>query len=96
MDHGLNIRRSIKEPTMISIEEKYDMIDLYRRGVSISEIARQTGSDDFVDIPFARPCAKWSRASRSKPRKKQSKTQVRAEDRYLCWVSETADERRGV
>ena len=30
---------------MISIGEKYDMIELYRRGVSISEIARQTGSD---------------------------------------------------
>src|SRR5271157_589136 len=45
MDHGLSIRRGTKELTMISIEEKYDMIDLYRRGVSISEIARQTGSD---------------------------------------------------
>ena len=30
---------------MISIEEKFEMMDLYRKGISISEIARQTGRD---------------------------------------------------
>src|SRR6266487_2955752 len=30
---------------MVSIEEKLKMMDLYHKGVSISEIARQTGRD---------------------------------------------------
>jgi transposase len=33
------------ELTVISIEEKYEMKDMYRKGISISEIARQTGHD---------------------------------------------------
>jgi len=42
---GLSIRVDIQELTMLSIEEKLGMMDLYRQGVSISEIARQTGRD---------------------------------------------------
>src|SRR5688572_25057959 len=45
MGNGLSIRKSIEELTVISIEEKFEMMDLYRKGVSISEIARQTGRD---------------------------------------------------
>src|SRR5436190_22091238 len=45
MRNGLSIRETIEELTVISIEEKFKMIDLYRKGVSISEIARQTGRD---------------------------------------------------
>jgi transposase len=45
MKNGLSIREIIKELTVISIEEKFEMMDLYRKGVSISEIARQTGRD---------------------------------------------------
>jgi transposase len=45
MEHGLSIRMNIQELTVVSIEEKFKMMDLYRKGVSISEIARQTGRD---------------------------------------------------
>ena len=45
MRNGLSIRETIEELTVISIEEKFEMIDLFRKGVSISEIARQTGRD---------------------------------------------------
>lgn len=45
MGNGLSIRKSIEELTVISIEEKVERMDLYRKGVSISEIARQTGRD---------------------------------------------------
>ena len=45
MRNGLSIRESIEELTVISIEENFKMMDLYRKGVSISEIARQTGRD---------------------------------------------------
>jgi transposase len=45
MDNGLSIRVNIEELTVISIEEIFTMMDLYRKGVSISEIARQTGRD---------------------------------------------------
>src|SRR5260370_24278036 len=45
MGNGLSIRLNIEELTVLSIEEKLGMMDLYRKGVSISEIARQTGRD---------------------------------------------------
>jgi transposase len=45
MKNGLSIRSRIEELTVVSIEEKLGMMDLYRKGVSISEIARQTGRD---------------------------------------------------
>jgi transposase len=45
MRNGLSIRLNIKELTVISIEEKFKMMDMYRKGISISEIARQTGRD---------------------------------------------------
>ncbi len=45
MGNGLSIREAIEELTMVSLEEKFTMMDMYRKGVSISEIARQTGRD---------------------------------------------------
>jgi transposase len=45
MGNGLSIRLNIEELTVLSIEEKLGMMDLYRKGVSISEIAGQTGRD---------------------------------------------------
>ena len=45
MRNGLSIRLNIQELTVLSIEEKFEMMDLYRKGISISEIARQTGRD---------------------------------------------------
>jgi IS30 family transposase len=33
------------EPGRLNLEEKYMIRELHRKGVSISEIARQTGSD---------------------------------------------------
>jgi transposase len=76
MGNGLSIRRNIKELTVISIEEKLKMLELYRKGVSISEIARQTGRDrktvrKAVTVPKA-PVEKKKRRSRVKRERKIS------------------------
>jgi len=60
---------------MTSIEEKFEMIDLYRRGVSISEIARQTGSDRKT----VRKVVKGE-PSQVKPTRKRTKKQDRKID----------------
>jgi len=75
MGNGLSIRQNIQEPTVISIEEKFEMMDLYRQGVSISEIARQTGRDRKTirkAVTGRRPTSKKKPSGRTKRERKLS------------------------
>src|SRR5574337_346584 len=66
---------------MLSIEEKLDMLDLYRKGISISEIARQTGRDRKT----IRKAVTESTAARKRkaPHRKKSERKLSAYEGYL-------------
>lgn len=66
---------------MLSIEEKLDMLDMYRKGISISEIARQTGRDRKT----IRKAVTESKAARKRkaPHRKKSERKLSAYEGYL-------------
>src|SRR5713101_5264004 len=73
MRDGLSIRLNIQELTVLSIEEKFEMMDLYRKGISISEIARQTGRDRKTirkSVMGASQMSRKKRQRRVKPARK--------------------------
>lgn len=81
MESGLSLRKSIEELTVISIEEKLDMLDMYRKGISISEIARQTGRDRKT----IRKAVTESKATKKRkvPRRQQNARKLSPYEGYL-------------
>ena len=72
---------------MLSIEEKLGMMDLYRKGVSISEIARQTGRD--------RKTIRKAMKSSLQPAKKKGRGRVKRErklSRYESYLKQRMGE----
>lgn len=58
---------------MTSIEEKFKMLEMFRKGVSISEIARQTGRDRKTVRKVVNPKEQPSRKRRRKAAKRERK-----------------------
>jgi transposase len=71
--NGLSIRKNIKEHTVTSIEEKLKMLDMFHKGVSISEIARQTGRDRKTVRKVVKAQKQLSRKKRAKQAKRERK-----------------------